>query len=67
MPLALETLDGRRFEIDGTTFANIRSRAHGDVPPGFPIVQQSHARYRWDGEEATGMIERSTLAEKMKL
>jgi hypothetical protein len=29
----------------------------------FPPVQQGIARYRWDGEDAYGMIERSTRAD----
>jgi hypothetical protein len=29
----------------------------------FPPVQQGIARYRWDGEEAYGMIERSIRAD----
>jgi hypothetical protein len=53
--------------IDGTTFVNCRSRGHSTLPPSFPIVQQSHARYRWDGEEACGMIERSTLRDQMEI
>jgi hypothetical protein len=65
VPLVLETADGRRFTIEGTTFINTRSRGHSVLPPSFPLVQQAHARYRWDGEEATGMIERSTLRDAM--
>lgn len=65
--LVLETADGRRFPIEGTTFINTRSRGHSVLPPSFPLVQQAHARYRWDGEEATGMIERSTLRDQMDL
>jgi hypothetical protein len=29
----------------------------------FPPVQQGIARYRWDGEDTYGMIERSTRAD----
>ncbi|MDE2303013.1 MAG: hypothetical protein KGK11_10690 [Sphingomonadales bacterium] len=67
VPLVLETEDGRRVEIDGTTFVNTRSQSHASLPDSFPLVQQAHARYRWDGEEATGMVERSTFRNKMKL
>ena len=28
--------------------------------PDFPVRQQAGVRYRWDGEEAYGMLERST-------
>ena len=67
VPLVLETADGERFSIRGTTFVNCRSRGHSQLPSSFPIVQQAHARYSWDGEEACGMIERSTLRDKMEL
>jgi hypothetical protein len=65
VPLVLETEDGL-VSIDGVTFINCRSRGHSVLPASFPIVQQAHARYRWDGEEACGMIERSTLREEME-
>jgi hypothetical protein len=67
VPLVLETEDGQRHSIEGTTFINCRSRGHSVLPASFPIVQQAHARYRWNGEEATGMIERSTLRDQMEL
>ncbi|MCB2073104.1 MAG: hypothetical protein KDE55_10335 [Novosphingobium sp.] len=65
--LVLETEDGHET-IEGTTFINCRSVTNNTVmPEKWPIVQQAHALYRWNGEEATGMIERSTLRDKMKL
>lgn len=70
VPLVLETLEGRRIEIDGVTFANTRSRGGHvlapDWPKDWPIVQQSHAFYTWDGERTTGMIERSSKAGVME-
>jgi hypothetical protein len=43
------------------------STFNGSIPMGgdvaFPPVQQGIARYRWDGEEAYGMIERSIRAD----
>jgi hypothetical protein len=66
VPLVLETEDGERIAIAGTTFVNCRSRGHKTLPTSFPIVQQAHARYRWGDEEATGMIERSTLPDRME-
>jgi hypothetical protein len=65
--VVLETADGERVAIDGSTFVNTRSLGDKVLPPTFPIVQQAHARYRWNGEETTGMIERSTLPAKMPL
>lgn len=67
VPFELETIDGRRVRIEGVSFANTRSRGSVILPPDFPIVQQSHVRYRWDDEEATGMMERSSLPSKMEL
>jgi hypothetical protein len=65
VPLVLETADAR-LSIEGTTFINCRSPGASILPASFPVVQQAHARYRWDGEEACGMIERSTLREQMQ-
>ena len=47
--------------VEGVTFINTRSVNKGSavLPADFPIVQQAHARYRWDGEESCGMVERS--------
>jgi len=67
VPLELETVDGRRVHIEGTSFANLRSRGSVVLPPDFPIVQQAHVHYRWGDEEATGMMERSSLPSKMEL
>jgi hypothetical protein len=66
VPLVLETADGL-VSIKGTTFINCRSPGSAILPVSFPIVQQAHARYWWDGEEACGMIERSTLREQMQM
>jgi hypothetical protein len=35
--------------------------------PQFPVIFQGNARYRWDGEETFGMVERSSLRERMQL
>jgi hypothetical protein len=66
VPLVLETVDGL-ISIAGTTFVNCRSPGASVLPASFPVVQQAHARYRWDGEEACGMIERSTLRDQMQI
>jgi hypothetical protein len=65
VPLVLETSEGS-ITIEGTTFVNCRSLGAKVLPASFPVVQQAHARYRWDGEEACGMIERSTLRAQME-
>lgn len=59
----LETDDGR-VEVQGETFINTRSKGAAVLPPDFPIVQQAHARYVWDGEETAGMVERSSTPDK---
>lgn len=62
----LETAQGA-VSVEGVTFINTRSVNKGSavLPPDFPIVQQAHARYRWDGEEACGMVERSSTPDKI--
>jgi len=58
---ALETDAGEVVRINGNTFINTRSRSHVSLPPDFPVVQQAHARYVWEGASTVGMIERSSL------
>ncbi|MCB1688105.1 MAG: hypothetical protein KDI33_06450 [Halioglobus sp.] len=62
----LETPEGE-VSVAGTTFINTRSVNKGSaiLPPEFPIVQQAHARYHWDGEESCGMVERSSQPYKI--
>jgi hypothetical protein len=62
--LVLETAQGR-VRIEGESFGGMPTIAQGgnDFPPLF----QSIVRYRWDGEEAFGMMERSNLPAKVKL
>jgi hypothetical protein len=66
VPFVLETEEGL-VSIEGETFVNTRSRGSAILPPDFPIVQQAHARYRWNGEETCGMVERSSPPSKMML
>jgi hypothetical protein len=69
IPLVLETEDGQ-VAIEGKTFINCRSRGGNSnawVPPEFPVVTQAHAWYSWQGEKATGMIERSTRRDEMEM
>lgn len=68
VPLVLETEDGERVTIEGTTFINCRSvGVDGVLPDTFPLVQQAHALYRWGDEQGAGMIERSTFRKDMEL
>ena len=48
-------------KIEGETFLSV---LHNQIPD-FPPLHQGGAKYRWDGEETYGMIERSYPAEKM--
>jgi hypothetical protein len=64
--VVLRTPDGRILTIEGETFVNTRSLGDKVLPADFPIVQQAHARYRWDGEATVGMVERSTLPSQME-
>jgi hypothetical protein len=68
--LELQTPDGI-VRIQGTSFINKRARFSvalpSDFPPDFPIIQQSHVRYAWGNETATGMMERSTPANQVEL
>jgi hypothetical protein len=69
--LTLETADGL-VTIEGVTFINCRSRGAATasatiLPKNWPVVQQAHATYTWNGETATGMIERSTFHEQMEM
>ena len=48
-----------RIEAQTALSTFVPERAIGEGVT-FPTLQQGIARYRWDGEEAYGMIERST-------
>jgi len=63
--LVMETLDGRKFPIGGTSFGGMPTigKPGSVMPPLF----QSIVRYNWDGEEAFGMMERSNLPEKVEM
>ena len=36
-----------------------------ELPPDFPVLQQTGVRYRWDGEETYGMMERSSRKDRI--
>ncbi len=67
--LELQTPDGI-VRIRGSSYINKRGRFSTklptDFPPDFPLIQQSHVHYDWDGEQATGMMERSTPANQLE-
>jgi hypothetical protein len=65
--VVLQAADGETITIAGETFINTRSLGDKVLPADFPIVQQAHARYTWDGEETVGMVERSSQPSKMQL
>lgn len=65
--VVLQAADGETITIEGETFINTRSLGAKELPADFPIVQQAHARYSWDGETTVGMVERSSPPSKMQL
>jgi hypothetical protein len=63
--LVLETSDGRRIAIGGTTYAPTHDRFHRPEYPNFPVMFQGGIRYEWDGEVSYGMLERSSMHDKI--
>jgi hypothetical protein len=55
--LTLRTIDGKDIRIDGVTV--VSSCVPGGSVEFAPALQQAGVRYRWDGEESFGMMERS--------
>jgi hypothetical protein len=74
--VTLATEEGRTIRIEGETVLSAYDVRHDDQTwaiqamskeiPHFPPLQQAGVRYRWDGEETYGMLERSYPAEKME-
>ena len=72
--LVLETADGVH-EIAGLTVFSTHDIHHNDdmfsmqalkqEMPSFPALQQAGVKYRWDGEETYGMLERSNPLDKI--
>jgi hypothetical protein len=72
--LVLET-ESRTVPIEGETVLStsdihhddktFSTRALKDELPDFPALQQAGVRYRWDGEETFGMLERSYPLDKI--
>ena len=73
--LVLETAQGQ-VAIEGETVFSTHDVHHNDDTysvnalkaemPSFPAVHQAGVRYRWDGEETYGMLERSNPVEKLE-
>jgi len=63
--LVLEAADGRRAAIKGTTYAPTHDRFHRPQLPNFPVLSQAGVRYEWDGEVSYGMLERSSMRDKI--
>lgn len=62
--LQLETAQGI-VNIEGETFVSTFAMGRPEMPPDFPVLQQAGVRYRWDGEETYGMMERSSRKDKI--
>jgi hypothetical protein len=60
----LETEQGI-IDIEGETFVSTFAMGRPEMPPNFPVLQQAGVRYRWDGEETYGMMERSSRKDKI--
>jgi hypothetical protein len=48
--------------IEGETIISVHATSHSAMPD-FPVLYQGGVRYRWDGEETFGMLERSSQRE----
>lgn len=62
--LVLETARGE-IAIEGETFVSTFAMGRPELPPDFPVLQQTGVRYRWDGEETYGMMERSSRKDRI--
>lgn len=62
--VVLESEQGRTT-IEGETLVSTFAMGRPEMPPDFPVLQQAGARYRWNGEETYGMIERSSRKDKI--
>jgi hypothetical protein len=73
--VVLETKRGK-VRIEGETILSTYDIHHDDKSfatdelkkemPAFPALQQAGVRYRWDGEEAFGMLERSSPMDQIR-
>jgi len=63
--LTLRTVDGRDVHIEGETIVSacMKGGTHAEFAPA---LQQTGVRYRWDGEESFGMMERSIPVDQLE-
>ncbi|MEX5633161.1 hypothetical protein [Parafrankia sp. FMc2] len=62
--LVLESELGRT-RIEGESVVSTFDIVHRPDMPNFPVLHQGGIRYRWDGEETYGMLERSTMRDRI--
>ena len=55
----------QRMESDPLSGLVSRVTLDIQLPPDFPVLQQTGVRYRWDGEETFGMMERSSRKDRI--
>jgi hypothetical protein len=63
--VVLESDSLGRVRIEGETFVSTFDLRLREEMPNFPGLYQGGARYRWDGEETYGMIERSSPMDQL--
>ena len=63
--LVLEAADGRQVTVKGTTYAPTHDRFRRPQLPNFPVLSQGGVRYEWNGEVSYGMLERSSMRDKI--
>jgi hypothetical protein len=63
--VVLESEDLGITRIEGETVISTYLVGHLDYPK-FPVLSQCTVRYRWDGEETYGMLERSSLRDRIR-
>ena len=62
--VVFETARGQT-RIEGTTAMSTFDLYKRPDMPDFPVLYQGGVRYRWDGEQTYGMLERSSLHDKI--
>jgi hypothetical protein len=62
--VVFETSRGQT-RIEGTTVLSSFDLYQRPDMPNFPVLYQGGIRYRWDGEETYGMLERSSMHDKV--